>query len=481
MNIVYHARRYAWYTLTVMDTFIALFASAFAFVGKIIGGFFSWIFALPKGIDDWFKGVGMKVEYIYTPVFILFLAYVVYSTDIFSAKMMRFTFMFAPFILPSIFLLPAYKKWMAHVQSSFSASQGEVLLEVIMPKDVFRSPEAMEQVFAQLYQSAGLDNPVQGLWDGKCPPSYSFEIVSREGMLHFYIMAPRKKFKNMIEAHLYAQYPGIEVREVAVDYTAEVPISLEGYSVFGFHFGKKTPVDKPIRTYVEWGHLDFPDEEQKIDPLNTLLEAFGNAGPGEQLWLQILIEPNKKHTFASGSFTDSPDWKADGEKMVKDFMSVKNAEGKTESRKVSDLSDYEKKQLSAMQRQLHKYAFNTTIRGLYVAKKGSFNGDRIALLGACLRGLEYPGYSGIGVKFSTSVPWPWWQDVGGKTVKNMISTIFKLYRLRSVRPFGPRDTHSVLSTEELATLWHVPSRTVSVPGLERIGSVRREAPSNLPI
>ena len=39
----------------------------------------------------------------------------------------------------------------------------------------------------------------------------------------------------------------------------------------------------------------------------------------------------------------------------------------------------------------------------------------------------------------------------------------------------------VMSTEELATIFHIPSSAIQTPGLNRIQSATSEAPANLPI
>jgi hypothetical protein len=38
----------------------------------------------------------------------------------------------------------------------------------------------------------------------------------------------------------------------------------------------------------------------------------------------------------------------------------------------------------------------------------------------------------------------------------------------------------VMSTEELATIFHIPSSSAEAPGLERIQSATHEAPADLP-
>ncbi len=404
------------------------------------------------------------------------------------ANMFSFVLLVIPIFAPAVLFVSFYETWVKFVQTDFAIKQGGTTLEVRLPKEVFKSPEAMEQVLMQLYQTAGPDNFVQSLWDGKSPPTFSFEIASREGAVHFYINTPKKKFKNMIETHLYAQYPGIEIRELEIDYTAEIPSSLEGYSLFGFHFGRNKRIGPPIRTYVDWGLDKFPEEEEKIDPIATTLEAFSNVGPGEHLWLQFIITPNRKTSFITGTLTEKKDAKGDFQKAIKDYLTVptdrKDEAGKPllkETRKVGDLNDYEKTQMAAMQRQLNRYMFNTTIRGIYVARRSNFNGDRIALLAASLRSTDVPGFGTINPgRFRTDVDWPWWQNIGGKYVDELKKQELKSYKLR-----GGADDHdeedTVFTTEELATLWHIPGSTVTTQTLGRIESTRREAPSNLPI
>ena len=51
-------------------------------------------------------------------------------------------------------------------------------------------------------------------------------------------------------------------------------------------------------------------------------------------------------------------------------------------------------------------------------------------------------------------------------------------------PFGygiPAHEAMVMSTEELATVYHIPSSGIETPGLARIQSATSEAPPNLPI
>src|SRR5690606_16928835 len=104
----------------------------------------------------------------------------------------------APIWLPIVTFLLFYEWWMAYVRLKFKINQGRTTLEIKLPPEVLKSPAAMEQVLVQMHQTAAPDNHFQTYLDGKHPPVYGLEIVSRGGDVRFYISTPRKKFKNII-------------------------------------------------------------------------------------------------------------------------------------------------------------------------------------------------------------------------------------------------------------------------------------------
>ncbi len=125
--------------------------------------------------------------------------------------------------------------------------------------------------------------------DGKHPPQFGLEMVSTGGRVHFYVSTPRIKYKNLIEAQLYAQYPGIEIRELPVDYTAEVSWDDNIWTTFTLHFGLKRSELYPIKTYVDYGLTDMPKEEEKNDPITPIIEMLGSIQKNGRHWYQILI------------------------------------------------------------------------------------------------------------------------------------------------------------------------------------------------
>ena len=179
---------------------------------------------------------------------------------------------------------------MYYVRLHQNMKLGRVSLEILIPKEIFKSPAAMEIILSQLYQKASPDNLVDSYWDGKNPPFFGLEIISTGGNIRFIVNTPDKKYKNYIENAFYSQYPGIEIRELPVDYTAEVPWDPDNYGYMPIHFIKKKANPYPIKTYIDFGLDKDPKEEFKHDPMSTIIELLGTLKPGEHLWFQFLIK-----------------------------------------------------------------------------------------------------------------------------------------------------------------------------------------------
>ena len=119
-----------------------------------------------------------------------------------------------------ILLRVAFKLWMHYIQQDFITGIDYVLLEVIPPRDVLRSPQAMELFFTNALYHFSNKGGLEWFWQGAVWFWYSLEIVSIEGQVHFYIRTPTR-LKDLIETQIYAQYPQAQIK-VAEDYTLAV-------------------------------------------------------------------------------------------------------------------------------------------------------------------------------------------------------------------------------------------------------------------
>ncbi len=429
-----------------------------------------------------FEGFGINSAWILVALGGLLFFAVFRYIEMPSLTTFKWIFATAPIWLPITTFLLFFEYWMYYVRRVYVIAQGRVTLEIKIPQDVFKSPEAMEQVLIQLYQTASPDNHFQTYLDGKHPPTYGLEIVSRGGDVRFYMNVPRKKFKNIAEIHLYAQYPGIEIRELEVDYTAEIPWDPEKFQYFSIHFGLKKADALPIKTYVDYGLNDMPKEEEKIDPITTLIESFANIKEGEYVWTQILINAHRELNFKVGSLRKHADWNEEARSEIKKIMDTAQKRSGSEFPSMMQLTDTEKETVKAIERSLGKNPFNVVIRTMYIARTEAYlPGERIGPIITGWKAFDDLNRNVIGFKWRTDFDWNMWQDRHGHHKEALKKQELDEYKRRYYTNHSAKDIWKIMTTEELATIFHLPGKVLLTPGVGRIPSKRAEAPPNLPV
>ncbi|MDB5194259.1 MAG: hypothetical protein JWN50_273 [Parcubacteria group bacterium] len=402
----------------------------------------------------------------------------------FSGQVFHALFGAAPVWVPILLVTVWWDFWLHYKQRAWVKEQGSVLLEVRIPRDMLKSPFAMELFLNTLY------NPVTGnliavYWKGAMRVWFSLELVSIDGIVHFYIWTT-KGYKSRIETQLYAQFPNIEVHEVP-DYALAVHYN-PAERTFGW-FGQFTLTKAdphPIKTYIDYGLDRDPKEEYKHDPLVSTLEFLGSLKKGEQAWIQIMIQAHAKEGLSLGRIVPKPDWKDAIKKEIQDIVDkgkIKSEDDKKPSTMVS-LSKGQQDTIAAIERTTAKVAFDTMIRATYFASKEAYNPTNIGGIIGSVMQFNAPGSNGFRPDFGSAYAYPW-QDFGGRMRADNERKLLEAYKRRSF--FHPpfKNFHGkpfILTTEELATLWHFPSGLVAAtPTLTRIPSKKAEAPSNLPI
>ncbi len=433
----------------------------------------------------WLEDFGVNTAILLAVVGVALFCIALTVVDIPASRWLGLLFTLSPIWLPFLLFFVFFHTWMEYVQIHYNLSQGRTTLEIQFPQEVLKSPLAMELVLQQLYQTASPDNHIQTYWDGKNPPVYGLEIVSDGGRIHFYVSTPAKKFKNMWESQLYAQYPGIIITELPVDYTAEVPWDPNKFGYFSLHFRLRKADAYPIKTYIDYGLDKDPKEEFKIDPITPMLEFLGSIGPKEKIWVQILIAAHREVNFKVGSLTAHGDWQHDVEEEIEKILGKrKKKEDDEEEGKGApgQITPTERDTIAALERSMSKYAFNTKIRCTYVGELGNgFQpGERIGPIISMWRSFDDVRRNSIGMAWRTDYDWNWWQDPSGK--KRMAHKKRELmhHKLRAWEPQNARDGGFIMTTEEIATLFHPAGQVVLTPTLERVASARSEAPPNLP-
>lgn len=413
-------------------------------------------------------------------------------------ELFRFSFETAPLWLPVSLGMIFFKLWNEYKRSAYLEKQHYILLEIKVPKDVEKSPLAMEVVLSALYLTFGESTWFDRIFLGKIRAEFSLEIVSLEGNIHFFIRT-REGFRGIIESQIYSQYPTAEIYEVP-DYTPAVPYRKEGsdWNLFGVEFKLKKPDPYPIKTYIDYELDKDQFEVKKVDPLTAMLEFMGSVGKGEQVWFQILVRANKGKGDPTTPWRER-DWQSESKKLILEIIEKAKEragpapEGLDESepdRRFSPLTEGERNAIKAIERNVSKLGFDCGIRMLYVARKNAFNGRNISGLFGALRQYNTNDLNGFANLRYTQVDYPWQEyidfgqkpiSLGGNRVAWLKWALFDSYRRRSWF-FSPYERKPfVLNTEELATIFHFPGRVAETPTFPRIESKKSEPPPNLPV
>ena len=384
-----------------------------------------------------------------------------------------------PIFLTGIFL----NLWLRYVRTKAHIKNGGLLLEIKLPRDVFKSPLAMEIILTSLYQRGG-SSYVETFLKGKYRPWFSLEIVSIDGNVRFFIWT-QPKFRQLIESQFYSQYPGVEIYE-AEDYTKNVFLDPKEISLWGTTFKKKNKKGDvyPIKTYVDYGLDREQEEESKIDPLTSLLEFMGSIKAGEQVWIQILIQAHREMTMKDDAvFPNKPSWNKKAEGVIKDRIDeISGADDEDGPRRA--LTPGEKDTIAALERTLTKLPFEVGIRGFYIARSGAFNPIGITGLIGSFRQFGSPHLNEISLGKNTDFDYAW-EDFRRIRRTNKEKKLLNAYKLRSFfqipYQYALKTKPFIMNTEELATIFHLPGQVLTTPTITKIPSRKSEPPANLPI
>lgn len=409
-----------------------------------------------------------------------------------------------------------WKMWVHYIQQDFISGIKFVLLEIVPPREVLRSPKAMELFITNALYHWSQKGGKEEYWQGAVWFWFSLEIASIDGQVHFYIRTPTR-IRELIETQMYAQYPQAQVKEVE-DYTLAVDeiTPKSEWNAWGCEFKLLKPEAYPLKTYTDFGLDKDPKEEYKVDPVSPIVEFFGSLKKGEQAWMQIVVTPSKKEYKTKGTWFKTHDWITEAnlerDKLYMPYTSKRDEQTGSAVIKAARIEvrvpDFLKRAAERLNAKVSKLGFDSGIRVMYLAKKEIYppgtrtnNSRNIRLIfrqfaAADINQLwrvnsaQGDAYSGI---FTASK----------ETVMMLANRMLNEYRERSFFHLPLRhnlfNDHTVpwplsgvlkvykhpytfvLNTEELATLWHFPGQIMRVPTLERIESKEASPPPNLPI
>ncbi len=392
-------------------------------------------------------------------------------------------FIWIPFILGIAF----FKVLKIHLESKFienKINSKYKMLEIKIPRNVDKSPEAMEMVIDILWHLGGGALMSHSVLHRSVLIPSSLEIVSIEGSIYFFIRT-HIQLADLVKSTIYSQYPNAEVNEVD-DYTRYVPDFTKNedtWDLYGAAFKLAKEDFIPIKTYIDYGldkTIGSLDEEQRIDPISPFLEFLGTLKKGQQIWVQFIVRAD---------FFNK--WRGNAKEYIKEIMDRGKEVADDEPFQTVKLTHGEQEMIKSIERSLEKHAFEVVIRGLYLAPKEHFEKVPIGFFkNNIFKPYSSNYFNAIWRDWdSTLVDWKYQEPLGLRTSAYK-RRFFNDYLERSAfyEPFWKyinfhwykRKNPMVLTSEELATLFHIPGRVATTSGIDRIDATKSEPPFNLP-
>ncbi len=311
-------------------------------------------------------------------------------------------------------------------------SLDSTLLQVSLSRDNEIKIDAAEQMFSSLasVRKGGRFSFLNS------QPHFSFEIVGMPEDIRFYLYAPNK-LRDFIEKQINGAYPEAEIREVNVknftkdDYSVgnEYNIFPEEGKVAFASFRLKSSSYVPMKVY-----KDLP-----TDPLSSITSVLAKMTEGEGAAIQIMISP-----------ADSK-WKKQGRTYI---AKIKKMESNPETAKYAADS----KELEGIENKIGKSGFDVVIRAVVSAK--TMESAQAHLNNIVSSFSQFDGLN----SFSKNS-----HRFKGMFIKDFI------YRFMPMR-----GQTAVLSSEELATIFHFPNKSVETPHIHWVAAKRAPAPAQIP-
>jgi len=296
-----------------------------------------------------------------------------------------------------------------------------ILLQIAVPRDNEIKIDTAEQMLASLFSIKKGGGVLKSL---QAQDHLSFEIVARKEDIRFYVSVSAK-LRDLVEKQIHGAYPGADIKEV------------DEYNVFTDH-GKvafaslklKNASFFPIKVY-----KDLP-----VDPLSSVTAAMAKMGDNEGAVLQVLVSPagNK--------------WQGAGRSFIAKTKKTE-ADPETAEYKV-DPKTYEE-----IENKCSKPGFETTIRLVISSTTKAAAEAHLANMMSSFSQFnsDHNSFSKVKVRFK------------------------KMFMIDFIYRYQPMvRSKSILSIEELATIYHFPNKSVETPHIFWLRARRAPAPAQIP-
>jgi hypothetical protein len=348
-----------------------------------------------------------------------------------------------------------------------------VFLEIQMPKENSDDKEKQKSeeekklmigIAEQLFTTLSESGEHKGWFQGK--DYYSFEIACTDKKIAFYINCP-KSLQELVEKQVQAQYPHAFIEEVKGYNPFQKGASIETTEL---QLSKQSVY--PFRTY----------KNMETDPLNSLTNAMSKLLENEGAVIQLIISPagtswqeRPRHMALEIQQGMNPKMVEKGpvKRVLLGLMRgvgsglIGNTSGQQKSHGMhKDLSGFSSPiQLTPMQQEIVKR----------LEEKASRPGYKTNL--RIITSSTTPGNASLHMRnlVSSFLQYNMPPFNGFRVLKRKKEDVLRDYIYRIFRDRGSK---AILNTEELSSLWHLPTPFLETPNIKWLTSKKAPPPIN---
>lgn len=265
----------------------------------------------------------------------------------------------------------------------------------------------------------------------------SFEIVAREGLVHYYTVVP-SVLVDVVRQAVAAAYPSARLEEVTEHNIFSQVGKMSG--TIGGEFTLKKNFVYPIATF----------QESKRDASRALLNALSAAGREDGVAIQMMLRPAREGWVRSSVSTTEKILKDKGKKKAgfggmiapKELMEAlwkppESGDGKNPDEK--KLSSLEQSTVEAIEEKTKYPGYEVLIRVVVSSNTATRSQVLLKNVVAAFSLFDSPSYNGF--KFTVS-----------KNIEELVTAyIFRF--------FPQTVTQNILNSVELATIFHLPNQS----------------------
>ena len=285
----------------------------------------------------------------------------------------------------------------------------------------------------------------------------SFEIVAREGLVHYYTVVP-VVLVDVVRQAIAAAYPSARLEEVEEHTIFSEVGKISG--TIGGEFTLKKDYVYPIATY----------QDSKRDATRALLNALSAAGREDGIGVQILIRPARdgwiKKSVSAADRVSKDKGKKTGFGAPKDIMEAlwKPPESAEDKRKENpeehQLTSLEKAKIETIEEKTRYPGYETLIRVVVSSNTAARSQVLLKNVISAFALFDSPTYNGF--KFAVS-----------RNIEELVTAYIFRFFPQSVN-------NSILNSVELSTIFHLPDqKNIPTAQVQRQMSKQVDGPTQL--